>query len=217
MFKKKYNNGVIHLDRNGLTLYFGPEIKPFDFKFNGTTVKNQEIIEPELFGSQLREFVEATGIKSLDCIIVLSDGLVYTKEIVSDEVSKEETERIEFIDKIPFDNAKIISKKVQLSEKSFFIATNKGLYKSIMNILKIYDWKVLSVIPEPFLSDGKLLVLDPSSVVKKRGDFSEYDFLSHENTERREKRSKKTLILVLLSIQVIIIILIILQRFKILG
>jgi len=147
----------------------------------------------------------------------LSDGLVYTKEIVSDEVSKEETERIEFIDKIPFDNAKIISKKVQLSEKSFFIATNKGLYKSIMNILKIYDWKVLSVIPEPFLSDGKLLVLDPSSVVKKRGDFSEYDFLSHENTERREKRSKKTLILVLLSIQVIIIILIILQRFKILG
>ena len=29
---KKYNNGVIHLDRNGLTLYFGPEIKPFDFK-----------------------------------------------------------------------------------------------------------------------------------------------------------------------------------------
>lgn len=143
-----------YLQRN-LIVFFGTEINGvFSLDLKEDVVKDLEVIDAEKLENQIKVFVSNFKLPPCNLILVLSDALVFQKDIIG--VSSQDIDSYvqNFLDNVPIEN--IFSKLFPIENGVKVIAVNKQLFESVGRAFQNLGFVVLSVIPEILL--GKNIV-----------------------------------------------------------
>lgn len=161
---------VIFLDRTGFLLYQTGIPNIWQFSFEEGLVSDLEVVDKDGLINVIWSFIQSNKIVPGDIIVVLSDSVVFEKDLTSQKSGQEgdnktaqadysikemqEKEIQRFMENVPFEEviAKVIGGKV-------IVATNKELLEAI-----IYPFKKLGCILEAVV---------PSFIYAQKTDFSQ--------------------------------------------
>ena len=172
---------LIYLKRSSLEFYRGNAKE--ELKFPPTVLQNIEIQDSETFEKLTITFLTNLKVKKQKIIIVLSEDLLFQKEIVTVD-SEELKERSQnFLDSLPFASDKVVIKRVDDGQRKFIFATNKKIFKLLTEILESLDCEVKAIVPitlfkEKYKIDGELTAdlakkISSEENLLKRGNFLE--------------------------------------------
>lgn len=216
MFFNK-NNILIYLRRTSLEVYYGNEKE--ELKFPPTVYQNIEVLDSENFQKIFKNFLTNLKLKKQDALIILSDEILFQKEIVAADEADLKIKSENFLDSIPISTDKIKSKKIKVNEKIVLLASNKRVYETVNEVVSSLNLKVKSVVPLTLFKDKLKIEDDELSTSLAKKIFSEKDlidannFLSEAEAEIAGNKSM-TKFFLLLGVLLLIIALTVLLAFR---
>jgi len=148
---------IIFLDRNGFLLYQDFLQSVWQFPFSEDLVRHLEVINRDQLVDIILSFVKTNKLVPTSVIIILSDSVVFQKDLSPiqpgqnpQEREAQEKEIQQFLENVPFEYfmAKIVG-------ETRIVATNRELLETIMLPFKKIGCFVESVVPS-FVYDGKI-------------------------------------------------------------
>lgn len=190
--------GIIYIDRNTLHLFFEGKGGPIVFELPKTVISDLEIINKEQLDLQIKSFIETNKIPHSQGTIILSDNIVFEKEIarVVDETQQEQEVR-KFLDAIPFEHVGFRTVPTQNGVK--VAAANQDLYQSVKDALEKMNFKIIHVVPATLLEKNEKDALNSLSqesikpLLKKLDTLKNVDLLIDERQEKIKKQEQKKL------------------------
>ena len=215
---------LIYIKRNALEIFHGEE--KFELIIPVTILQNLEIIDSENFKKLLRGFLSNLKIKKQGAIIVLSDEVIFQKEVVAkDENDLNEKYRI-FKDALPISFEKVAIKKITFGERVLFLGANKKIFQETAAILKDNEWDISAVIPVALFTDklgmegSELTSSLVGKILSEKDLIKICDFLSETQEGKVIKKSfnfKLTALLVFILLLIVILSTLLAVRLKLIG
>lgn len=120
--KQVKQNGVIWLDKTGLSVYL--DNKQFlRLNFTPDCFSNLEIVDRVKLENLVAEFIKKNNLSYLSFILIMTSDVLFEKDWVIPQTEVQKKEEIDFIDSIPFENT-IIHTWIK-EDKKKLIATNQ--------------------------------------------------------------------------------------------
>lgn len=137
---------TIFVSRGKLDMGSGGKV--FSFPFLPAFLRDMEIIDAEVFKTQLTAFLDKNGISLGTCAILLSEQVCFVSDAIPKDKNIEEV-LTSFTSSLPFDNpaSKVLGNKI--------IGTNKDLYQAVMEVVGQRGGRVKMISPV-FLSKEML-------------------------------------------------------------
>ncbi|HLD26854.1 MAG TPA: hypothetical protein VJB63_02780 [Patescibacteria group bacterium] len=141
------NISIIYLDRNKFYCIFPQQIdNPILYNFSPQTVKDFEVLNKDLLYSEIHAFIKKNRLSPYPVIIILSNTVIFEKDL-SETNPKQLSEEITlFLEKIPFET--IVHKIIKINKKTKVIATNKIYLDLFKDAFERDQCKILLVLPE---------------------------------------------------------------------
>lgn len=183
---------VLYLTNKSLILYDKSIQKISKLGFPPDVLDNQEIVDKAKLEKFLAEFFTSCKIKGKKAIGLISDNLIYQKNIPKSK--NFELEKSNFLDEIPFDPGNIARYESEIKDNVFLAATNKTIYNSVKNIFQRLGGNVISIIPAFLIGKFKsaqALTIDEFEQILKRSDLfrkNDYFIESKVIPELEEKK-----------------------------
>ena len=99
----KKQNGVLWLDKAGLSLYL--EKKPFiRLNFTPDTVSNLEIIDKLKLENLVHSFISQNNLGGISLILIIASDILFEKDWTLPLTDAQVKEEADFIDNVPFEN-----------------------------------------------------------------------------------------------------------------
>lgn len=137
---------VIYLKRSSLEIYTNDQKgQVSQLEFPQGVTKYEEIVDKSKFENLLSSFFAKQIEKKGEIIILLSEEITFQKTLDASLTPQEEFQK--FVAKIPFDPQKLIAKQIAVQNQTYFVGTNKNIYETIANALKINNNNVRAVVP----------------------------------------------------------------------
>ena len=192
--------GVIYLQKDKFQL-FSPFLGSIlEFRFLPTVVRDLDVINFDLLGNQVKDFVTSGKIPAGDMVIVLCDNAYFIKDflypnpvqipqkpgqpivavppkITLDDLKKQADL---FIEHVPYDN--VVSKTIPLKNGIRVCAANQDLYGALKLAFETLGFTIDIVLPGLVLGNNISThpVMDSvmaSSVLQKANTLKQYDLL----------------------------------------
>lgn len=120
--KQVKQNGVIWLDKTGLSVYL--DNKQFlRLNFTPDSFNNLEIVDRVKLENLVVEFIKKNNLNYLSFILIMTSDVLFEKDWVMPQTEVQKKEEIDFVDSIPFENT-IIHTWIMDNRKKL-IATNQ--------------------------------------------------------------------------------------------
>lgn len=142
---QKKQSGVVYVDRNGFSLYEKTLPKIFAFPFHPNTVTNLDILDKELLGNQINQFITLNKIKPTTLIMILSTGVLFEKILPEIDEQQKLDEVKKFLENMPFENVSTITYKLEKGYR--IIAMNRDLHDVIKHAFETDGFTIGAVIP----------------------------------------------------------------------
>lgn len=179
MFSKNHPI-LIYLDRNGFILYQDSLSNILQFPFSQDLVRDLEVINREQLIYLIRTFIQKNNIVPSALVIVLSDSVVFQKEIpiqtaTSRLWSKELQEREiqNFLENIPFED--ILAKIIKRGSATRLVSVNKDLVDTLIYAFRSQGSIVESIVPSLVYEDSidlsHGLTMGIAKAVLRRGEL----------------------------------------------
>jgi len=188
LFEKKC---TVYIKRNGIDFFQGGVQ---ELQIPSSIYQNIEILDLENFKKIVSDFAKSK-LKKCTSLIILSDDLIFSKEIVAKDENDLKFKSDNFLSSIPHEEDSIRIKKIRGDEKVLVLATNKKIYETVKNILEDLDWKVNAVVPVTLFKDELGIEnnnFDENSskkIASSKDLIKISDFLSDEEEQRLERKS----------------------------
>lgn len=201
-------HGVIYLDKYMFDFYSELSPNVLRFTFTPDTVRDFDVINHELILSQIKLFVSQNKLTPVMLHIVLSDTVLFGKEIKITDPGKKDFDIQAFLDTVPFES--VGSTTVMLPNSIQVLATNKDMYETIKSGFEANGFTTELVIPSLMMKEVNLkngLAPDSAQLIISRAvALRQYNFISvalpvesqgQENKgEPVKKNNKRTFLLV---------------------
>ncbi|KKR78336.1 MAG: hypothetical protein UU23_C0001G0100 [Candidatus Curtissbacteria bacterium GW2011_GWA1_40_9] len=193
------NPKVLLISKDNIQLYQDPE-NPIQLDFTPDSVKHLEIINIDSFRQNLKQFFQRNNLSTNKIIIVLSDNILFEKEISSREINTQKTQTQNFVDEVPIEPEKRGTFTISQQNKELTIITNKQLYEVIIDILARQNVAVTHVVPSIFYLPkiygplGKQII---KKITQDNNILNKIDFLSQSEAQNSQhdgetQRDQKT-------------------------
>lgn len=127
-------NAIIYVRRGGLVVA-GKKVAPARLTFPAEYIQNMEVLRDEAFTETLRDFFVEHGLKGKHVLMVLDDGIVFTKSVALDADGKPGAIADAFIEQMPLSPGKRACLRVHRDSELNLYATNGDLYLAIADAL----------------------------------------------------------------------------------
>ncbi len=117
------------------------------YTFTDDTMQHLDILSHENFIRQIHEFIETNKLPSSNILMILSDDLLFCKELpaLSRNNSSPEEDAQGFIDAVPFDS--VLSKAYRLERKELLVATNYDYFRQFEYAFNKNHSRIEDVVP----------------------------------------------------------------------
>lgn len=156
MFSKNHPI-ILFIDRNSFSLFQDTQSNISKFNFTPDIVANLDVVNKDQFLSLIATFIQINKIVPSSLIVVLSDKIIYVKDLVGDSnplaplnsVNSEYRGEIQnFLDNIPFEE--ILAKVIKTDKTGRIVAVNKDLVMTIADAF-VNKGSVLDAVIPSFL------------------------------------------------------------------
>lgn len=214
---------IIYLDRNKFDCMMQNQIVPVRYDFPPHTVKDFEVLNKDALYSEIHIFLTTHHISSCSVIIILSNNVIFEKDLSEDKSDQSSDATTLFLERIPYET--IMHRTIKFDKKTKIVATNKMYLDLLKDAFEKDQCKVLLMIPEfvvgDLISQKGLDTVAIKKIISKMDSLKQYD-LSHlpyvqnsaqsheEPSAMPEKKSHMRLIMLLFVFILLIGILVVL-------
>jgi|GEM_PF-6981072 len=182
---------VIFLDKKNISFNHtnGDPQKIFEIKKE--LIDDLEIKNFDKFFEEFKNFLIENKINKTNTLLVLSEEILFSKEIIEEDPQKKKDEIDKFLSDIPIEPEKVVYKFSENKERFSVIGTNKELYLSVKTIYEKYGGKVKAVVP---ITAFWIVNINPETikdVVENKSAIDSSNFLN-DNLTTDDLKSKKT-------------------------
>ncbi|MDE2025662.1 MAG: LytR C-terminal domain-containing protein [Patescibacteria group bacterium] len=146
--------------------------------FPPEVIRFQEILDRKAFETLVKNFFAKAG--SGESVFFLADEVVYSQSKENATVSNVEEQARAFFEKIPFQQDFLAKKVIRLKKQTFFFATHRDYFTTIIKIVKSFGWDIKYIVPLPLfqsLLQGKQLTYSLlANIVKNKHILEAADF-----------------------------------------
>ncbi len=142
-----------------LEIYIKGLDQPHKIEFPEAVVKNLELVDQTKLNEIIISFIAQVRLAKETAVILLSDEVVFEKQITRDTPEKEQQLIDNFLDKIPLDKNHLMRKITPQGDSIFVFGANKNLLEAIRQSFENNGWHIKAIVPEAIF--GKLNLLDP--------------------------------------------------------
>ena len=153
MFSKNHPI-ILFLDRSGFSVFQDTMADIAKFNFTPDIVANLDVVNKEQFSTLITTFIQINKIVPSSLALVLSDNIIYEKDIqalnseTQENIDKEHKEEIqEFLEDIPFEE--VLAKVIKIGVPRI-VAVNKDLVMTIADVF-VNKGSVLEAIIPSFM------------------------------------------------------------------
>lgn len=176
-FSKK--SGLLYIRRDKAQLYIIGSSSSIEVAFDKAVFENLEIKDKDAFESSIKEIIQKINQKGISVLIVLSNDVVFRKDLTKVSEGQLDQEINKFIDAIPMDNDRLEYRIMPVEEGVAVIATNSLIYNIARDACESSGWEVEAIVPSAFFgvtsSDMTLNVF--AQISKAKVSFGETDFM----------------------------------------
>ena len=167
---------VLFLDRNGFSIFQDNLANILRFNFSPDAVLNMDVIDKEQLAGLISSFIGLNKIAPSSLAMVLSDDVVYEKDLSSllpnAPPDKEWAEIQKFLENVPFES--VLAKTIKTESMSVLVAVNKDLITSIEESFSktgsVFEAVVPAFLYGPALNFTAGLTPDNAQAVLQRGE-----------------------------------------------
>ena len=142
---QKKQSGIIYIDRGSFSLYEKTLPKILAFPFQPNTIANLDILDKELLGNQIKQFISLNKVKQTTLIMILSTGVLFEKILPEIDEQQKLDEVKKFLENIPFENVSTITYKLEKGYR--IIAMNRDFYDVIKRAFELEGFTIGAVVP----------------------------------------------------------------------
>lgn len=216
---------VILLSKNSLQLVGMGEEKVQTVPIPTDVVANMEVINKDGLYTLITNWLAQRPHTSAELIWLLSPDICFEHVITSTEQSKIDSETLQFLDTVPFQD--VLSRVYKPLEWRLIVAVNKDLIMSAIQGFTLHGYPSKAVIPAKVVqADGVLTTEIAQSVVKRANELSRESLVSapspytstpvstssSQGTEPKPKSSLPLLLSIFGGLLVILVIVILVTR-----
>lgn len=201
---------IIYLQINSLDFY-SPDGTHFSFPITPDLIENLEIKNKIKLEEDLLKFLTENKIKKGSSLLVLSEEILFRKDIGErdPQVIKEKLNL--FLNEIPLDPKKIFYKILEVKDRYSLVGVNKELYEAILAPLRKYGIKITSVTPLTASWVGDITKDTLSDFIADKKNLSRANFLQKSITTEELQENplasiglNKTLLIIIVLCSLII-------------
>ena len=159
MFLDRDSDPILYLTNRQLVFFLQRPDRRLVLDFPQDTVVGLEVVSQEKLESLVRDFFEANKLRGQKAVLILSEEVLFTKEIEGDSLKQAEVDR--FWEEVPLEPAKVSQKMISQQGKLKLLATSGQYFRSIVEILGRYGWRITAVVPATILAEK----IDPAAPV----------------------------------------------------
>jgi len=209
---------VCYLGSNFLEVFETNSNNQQKLSFSPLSIQHSEIVDKKKYSEELKKFIEGLKLKTGKGIILLSAELVYASDIdITGKNEKDEAEK--FLTALPLLRSNIATISLHNKNKLRIIAANRKLYEGVVEVLKMNNIEIFSVVPVSVFpnrtNDQEFTSQEAKKIIGEKKILEGYNFLQSKQQpqadkdsvqidpilEGEEKKSiKKQLILLILSL-----------------
>jgi len=127
-------NAIVYVRHNGL-IVAGKKLAPARLTFKPEELENMEVIDVNAFTDTLRSFFVEHDLKGKHVLMVLDDGVVFSKSVARDDDNKPADIAQAFIDAMPLNPGQRACLRVLNESELTLYGTNGDLYVAIAEAL----------------------------------------------------------------------------------
>lgn len=185
---------VCYLGSNFLEVFETNSNNQQKLSFSTESIQHSEIVDKKKYSEELQKFIQALNLKGEKSIIVLSAELVYASDIdITGKNEKDETEK--FLTALPLSRGNIATISLHSKNKLRIIAANRKLYEEVVEVLKMNNIEVFSVVPVSVFSnrtsDQEFTVKDAKNITGEKKILQRYNFLEDRKQLQADKDSEQ--------------------------
>lgn len=127
---------ILFIDRNGFSVFQDTLTNIPKFNFTPDLVSNLDVIDKEQFTSLIATFIQVNKIAPSSLAVILSDSVIYIKDLVSpaqkpisNQALEHKDEIQNFLENIPFEE--VLAKVIKAGNINRIVAVNKDLVMAI--------------------------------------------------------------------------------------
>lgn len=200
---------ICYLLRNSMILFGSMFSSIQTIEFSPDSFKDLEILDRLKLENQIKFFLENNKIHPSNVIMVLSESVLFERDIVGVSPQEIDAYSQDFVDTVPFEH--VSSQVFDIQNGKKIIATNSEVYELIGEVFQDLGFSIITVVAETIL--GKSLVspqtgmdTDISYFLKKMDYMKSNNFAPNisqprvseiANTNSVEKEDKKRLYILL--------------------
>lgn len=140
----KKQNGVIWLDKTGLSVYL--ENKPFlRLSFTPNVFNNLEIVDKVKLENLILTFIKQNNLSYLSFILIITSDILFEKDWLLPQTEIQKKEEADFIDNIPFEN--IVTHFWIKENKKKLIAVNQDIIHFLKDVFEKSNGHMVGAFP----------------------------------------------------------------------
>lgn len=178
----KKQNGVIWLDKTGLSLYI--EDKPFiRLNFTPEIIDHLEVIDKIKLETSVHNFVNQNKIGNLSLIMIMTADILFEKSWPIPQTEVQIKEEADFVDSLPFENVAVHSwtkdtqKKIAAVNQDFITVFKESFEKDNCHIVAAFPYSIFT----PNIRNESV-----------KDIWKKLDSLKHDNFIEKPKESSDT-------------------------
>lgn len=146
MFSKS-PQAVIYFTKNNLQIYTSDPTSPHVIDFPARSITQMKAKDETALKDLVSKYLTDHAVEHNLAILVLAEDILMKKVIPVSSEGDEKKDTEKFFKTIPLDLAKIAKKILRSGDEMYLLATNKELFRPILEALKSQKWEVEQVIP----------------------------------------------------------------------
>ncbi len=137
---------VCYVGGNFLEVFETDSNNQQNLSFSSASIQHSEIVDKKKYSEELQKFIEGLKLKEGKGIIILANELIYANDIdITGKNEKDETDK--FLTAVPLPRSNIATISLHNKNKLRIIAVNKKLYEGVVEVLKMNNVEIFSVVP----------------------------------------------------------------------
>jgi len=139
---------ILFIDRSGFSVYQDILTNIARFNFTSDLVTNLDVVNKEQFSNLITTFIQINKIVPSSLAIILSDTVIYVKDLVKSQPNSEQEQKDEvrnFLENVPFEE--VLAKVVKTEQKNTLCAVNRDLVMTIADVFVSKGSTIEAVVP----------------------------------------------------------------------
>jgi len=186
---------VCYLGSNFLEVFETNSNNQQKLSFPSASIQHSEIVDKKKYSEELQKFIEGLKLKKGRGIILLSAELVYASDIdITGKNEKDEAEK--FLATVPLSRSNIATISLHNKNKLRILAANRKLYEGVVEVLKISNIEIFSVVPVSVFpnrtGDQEFTAQDAKKITGEKRILQRYNFLQSKDNPQADKEVADT-------------------------